>query len=147
MAMMQRRAGGAGAGSGAPGGMPGGMPGASQGGGGPAASPIPQQQEKAGLKAHAATNLAIAQNMMEQAITAYHPGDKEYKAILKCLNLLEPLASKSDSSDLVPAEVMRMAQGTTQTGGGNEMQQKIMQMMKAQGQPGAQQPAPQQPGM
>lgn len=119
---------------------------AGQGGQGPGGSPNAQPQEKAGMKAHAMTNLSIAQNMMEQALTAFHPGDKEYKAILKCLNTLAPMSAKNDSSDLVPAEVMRMVQQLPQMGGGTDVQRAIMQQMKqggGQAPQGQQQPMPQ----
>ena len=109
----------------------------------PNASPMPAPADKQGLKAKAMSNLSIAQNMIEQALTAFEPEDKEYKACLKVLNLLEPLASRNDGSDLVPAEVMRMVGQLPQMGGGTQMQRQIMQQLHQQQQPQPQQqPAP-----
>ena len=114
----------------------------------PGASPTPQPQQKRGLKLAAMSNLTIAQNMLEQSLTAFEPEDKEYKAILKCLNNLAPLASKSDASDLVPAEVMRMVGQLPQMGGGTDVQRMILQQMQQGGRPQQpQQPQPQAGGM
>lgn len=81
------------------------------------------------------SNLHIAQNMVEQALTAFSPEDKEYKVCLKILTALAPMAAKNDSSDLVPAEVMRMVGQMPQMGGGTDVQRMILQQMnKPQGQ-------------
>ena len=110
-----------------------------------------QPSDKRGLKAAAMSNVTIMQNLAEQALTAFEPEDPVYKALLKCLNTLMPIASKNDSSDLVPAEVMRMVGQLPQMGGGTDVQRMIMQQMKQGGGGGAppgqppQQP-PQQPG-
>lgn len=133
------------------GGMPAGGGGVPSGGLGhqsPAGSPTAAPQDKKGLKAAAMSNLHIAQNMLEQALTAFGPEDKEYKVILKCLNSMAPLAADKDNSDLVPAEVMRMVGQLPQMGGGSDIQRMIMQQMKQGGQPpGAPPQPPQQPQM
>jgi len=110
----------------------------------PSGSPTPQPQEKKGLQAAAMANVTIMQNLAEQALTAFEPGHPVYKALLKCLNTLEPIAAKHDASDLVPASVMQMVGQLPQMGGGTDVQRMIMQQMqKPQGQhPGG---APQQP--
>ena len=108
-----------------------------------------QPQEKKGLKAAAMSNVTIMQNLAEQALTAFEPSDPVYKALLKVLNALAPIAGKNDSSDLVPAEVMRMVGQLPQMGGGSDVQRMIMQQMKG-GQPpqggGAPPQQPQPPG-
>jgi hypothetical protein len=136
----------------APGGpTPGVGPGAGAvgaGGAKPGASPTPQGQDKKGLKAAAMSNIHIAQNMMEQALTAFEPHDPEYKMILKCLTSMAPHAGKNDSSDLVPAEVMKMVGQLPQMGGGTDVQKMILQQMKQgqqHGQPPQGQPQPPQP--
>lgn len=92
------------------------------------------------------SNVTIMQNLAEQALTAFQPGDPIYKALLKCLNALEPIAAKNDSSDLVPAEVLRMVGQLPQMGGGTDVQRMILQQMqKPQGQQPGGQPQP-QPG-
>ncbi len=101
----------------------------------PSASPIAQPQDKKGLKAAAMSNIHIAQNMLEQALTTFGPGDREYKGILKALNNLAPLAGQRDNTDLVPAEVMRMVNQLPQMGGGSDVQKMILkQMQNPQGQ-------------
>lgn len=121
-------------------GGPAGAPGAQQ----PSASPTPQVQEKKGLKAAALSNLKIAQNMLEQALTAFQPEDQEYKVALDCLGKLAKIAGKSEGGDLVPAQVMRMVGQLPQMGGGSDMQRAIMQQLKGQQQP--QQPQGGAPG-
>lgn len=91
------------------------------------------------------SNLNIMSNMGEQALTAFDPGSAEYKAILKCLNILSPIVGKNDASDLVPAEVMRMVGQLPQMGGGSDVQRMIMQQMKQGKQPAQPQQQPQQP--
>ena len=120
--------------------MPGGAPGA-----GPGGSPTPQPQEKKGLKTSAMVNLSIAQNMIEQALTAFQPADPEYKACLKALNVLAPLAAKNDASDLVPAQVMRMVGEMPQMGGGTDVQRMILQRMQQGQHPQGAGGAPQMP--
>jgi hypothetical protein len=115
------------------------------GGQAPAGSPTAQPQDKKGLKAAAMSNLHIAQNMLEQALTAFAPEDKEYKVILKCLNSMAPLAADRDSSDLVPAEIMRMVGQMPQMGGGTDIQRMIQQKMAQGGQPPQGGGQPQQP--
>jgi hypothetical protein len=119
----------------------------------PAGSPMSKPEPKKGLKAGALANMRIAQNMLEQALTAFAPEDAEYKTILDCLTKLTKTAGKNDAGDLVPAEVMRMVGQMPQMGGGTQMQRAIMQQLKgggppAQGaaQPGAQVPQPQPQG-
>jgi hypothetical protein len=117
----------------------------------PSGSPTPQPQEKKGLKAAARSNLVIAQNMAEQALTAFQPEDAEYKACLKVLNTLAPILGKNDASDLVPAQVMRMVGQLPQMGGGSDIQRMILKQMQQPpgappGAPGAGGPPPgQQP--
>lgn len=110
----------------------------------PSGSPTPQPQDKQGLQAAAMANVTIMQNLAEQALTAFEPASPVYKALLKCLNTLEPIAAKHDASDLVPASVMHMVGQLPQMGGGTDVQRMIMQQMQnPQGQkPGG---APQQP--
>lgn len=84
------------------------------------------------------SNLNIMSNMGEQALTAFEPSTPEYKAILKCLNILSPIIGNNDASDLVPAEVMRMVGQLPQMGGGTDVQRMILQQMKQ-----GKQPAPQ----
>lgn len=99
-----------------------------------------QPQEKKGAKTAALTNLKIAQNMLEQALTAFGPEDDEYKAVLDCLTKLAKLAGKAgDASDLVPAQVMRMVGQLPQMGGGTDVQRAVMQQLRQpqQPQPGA----------
>jgi hypothetical protein len=100
----------------------------------PAASPMSQPAEKKGLVAAAMTNVSIAQNMLEQAMTAFQPGDKEYSAVLKALNTLASISAKRDSSDLVPAEVMQLNSQLPQMGGGTEVQRALAKMQQ-QGKP------------
>jgi hypothetical protein len=129
MGQPQPPAGGLPGGQGMP--TPGGaMPGQSQTDASPAGSPTAQPQEKKGLKAAAMSNIHIAQNMLEQSLTAFSPEDKEYKVILKCLNHMAPLAGQRDNTDLVPAEVMRMVNQLPQMGGGSDVQKMILQQMK-----------------
>jgi len=104
---------------------------------GPGGSATPQIQKKKGLKTSALVNLSIAQNMVEQALTAFEPGDKEYSACLKVLNTLAPLAAKNDASDLVPAQVLRMVGEMPQMGGGTDVQRLIAQRMRQGQLPGA----------
>jgi len=95
------------------------------------------------------SNVTIMQNLAEQALTAFEPGDPIYKALLKCINTLEPVSAKHDASDLVPASVMQMVGQLPQMGGGSDVQRMILQQMKqgAQPQGGApQQPQQPQPG-
>ena len=107
----------------------------------PGGSPTPQPQEKKGLKLAAQSNLSIAQNMLEQALTAFGPEDKEYKVVLKCLTSLSQITAKSDASDLVPAEVMRMVNSLPQMGGGTDIQRMLRAQMQApQGAPGGMPP-------
>jgi hypothetical protein len=101
----------------------------------PSAAPNAQPAEKRGLRAAAMSNLSIAQNMLEQALTVFSPEDKEYKAVIKCLNTLSGLVAKNDSSDLVPAQVMRMVGQMPQMGGGSDVQRMILQQMKHGQQP------------
>lgn len=113
----------------------------------PSGAPTPKPQDKRGLKAAGMANITIMQNLGEQVLTVYDPGDPVYKAMLKVLNLLEPLAAKNDASDLVPASVMHMVGQLPQMGGGSEAQRMIMQQMqKPQGQQPQGGGAPQQPG-
>ena len=107
---------------------------------------MPQGTDKRGLKAAAMSNITIMQNLAEQALTAFEPGDPTYKVLLKCLNALEPLAAKHDGSDLVPAEVMHMVGQLPQMGGGSDVQRMIMQQMQKPqgGAPQGGQPQPQQ---
>lgn len=145
MQRMMAQGGGGAPGAGAPspaGGMQ--APGGGLGTQSPAAAPTAQPQDKKGLKAAAMSNLHIAQNMLEQALTAFAPEDKEYKVILKCLTSMSPLAADRDSSDLVPAEILRMVGQMPQMGGGTDIQRMIMQQMQKGGQPPAG-GAPQQP--
>jgi hypothetical protein len=100
-------------------------------------------QKKEGLRAGALTNLQIAQNMIEQALTVFESGDAEYDACLKALQILSKVAGKSEVGDLVPAQVARMVGQLPQAGGGTDMQRMIRQQMtRPQGQPQPQQ----QPG-
>lgn len=110
----------------------------------PSGSPIAQPQEKKGLKAAAMSNIHIAQNMLEQALTTFGPEDKEYKGILKALNNLAPLAGQRDNTDLVPAEVMRMVNQLPQMGGGSDIQKMILKQMQN---PQAQNPGQHPPAM
>lgn len=105
-------------------------------------------EPKKGLLAGAQANMRIAQNMLEQALTALDHESPEYKTVLDCLSRLSKIAGKNDSTDLVPAEVMRLVGQMPQMGGGTQMQRAIMQQLRQpQGapQPGQQPPQP-QPG-
>ena len=117
--------------------MPGGgMP-------GPGGTPMSGPTKKEGNKEVAKVQVHIAMNMLEQALTAFGAESKEGKSVLKVLGGLSKDLGESDSSDLVPAQIMEMVKGTPQMGGGNEMQQQLMKMMQQQKQGG--QPQPQQP--
>ena len=149
--MASRGAGGAGGPSSSPPGAGGGVGEVAQGAQAPSGSPTSQPQDKRGLKASALANVTIMQNLAEQALQAFQPSDPEYKALLKCLTVLEPLAAKHDASDLVPASVMQMVGQLPQMGGGSDVQRMIMQQMqKPQGgqhpQGGGMPPQQPQPG-
>ena len=152
MKMMQAGAGGAAlsAPGGAQGAAPPGMPGAggAAGGGGapaqpPRAAPMSTPQDKKGLKAAAQTNVHIAVNMLEEALSAYGSESEEGGSILTAITKLRKLFGKQDSSDLVPAEIMQMVSRMPQMGGGTDLQKMIRQQMmnpqasKPQGQPAA----------
>jgi hypothetical protein len=131
---MMKLIGGGPAGPASAGSPPGAMPGAPATAGNPtqppAAAPISRPQDKKGLKAAAVTNLNIAANMVEQAVTAFEPGSEEYNACLKVMTALSKVISKRDSGDLVPAEVMQMVRQMTQMGGGTDLQKQILQQMQ-----------------
>jgi len=150
MKMMAGAGGGAPPAGGAPGGAPPGMPGAgggASGGGAPAqpprAAPMSTPQDKKGLKAAAQTNVHIAVNMLEEALSAYGSESEEGGSILTAITKLRKLFGKQDSSDLVPAEIMQMVSRMPQMGGGTDLQKMIRQQMmnpqasKPQGQPAA----------
>lgn len=104
--------------------------------GGPAASPMATPQDKKGVQTAAMVNLQIAQNMLEQALTAFEPSMPEYDAIIDCLKRLSKVAGKSQAGDLVPAQIMRLVGQMPQAGGGTDQQRMIrQQMMRPQGQP------------
>lgn len=137
--------------AGAPQGQPGAAPGQLAAGGAPgqqpSASPMAVPQEKKGLKAGAMSNLHIAQNMVEQALTAFDPDEDAdtYNACLDVLKKLARVAGKNDSRDLVPAQIARMVGELPQAGGGTDMQKMLRaQMMGGSGRPqgGAQPPQP-----
>lgn len=100
----------------------------------PAAAPLNQPQEKAGLRAAAQTNVHIAVNMLEEALPAFGTESKEGLAILKALSGLGKLIAKKDSSDLVPAEVLHMVRQLPQAGGGTDIQKMLLQQMNGGGQ-------------
>jgi hypothetical protein len=96
-------------------------------------------QAKLGLRGAAATNLHIAVNMLEQALPVFGSESKEGKAILKCLSTLGEFVASKDNHDLVPAEIMQMVSSMPQMGGGTQMQQQVMKLLRQQqAQPGAQ---------
>jgi hypothetical protein len=101
----------------------------------PAGAPASKAVDKKGAKTAALTNLKIAQNMIEQALTAFDPEDQEYTACLKALQVLSKAAGKNDASDLVPAEIMRMVGQMPQMGGGTPMQRATVQQLRQQQQP------------
>lgn len=150
--MAQKQGGAAGAPGQPPGAQPGGMPG-QQGvaGGAPQAAPIAQPQEKSGLKAAAMANVQIAMNMLEEALPAFGTESKEGMKLLDILKGLGKLASKRDSSDLVPAEVLQMVRQLPQMGGGTDVQKMLMQQMSQAGKPpmpqGQQMPQGKPPGV
>jgi hypothetical protein len=96
----------------------------------PGGSPTPTPSKKLGLRAGAMTNVSIARNMLEQALTVLDHDDPAYKAVYKALGAINPISAKSDSSDLVPAQVMRMVGELPQMGGGTDVQKMLMQNMR-----------------
>lgn len=115
---------------------PGGMGGANaQPNSTPAAAGMSKPQDKKGLKAAAQTNVHIAVNMLEEALPAFGSESEEGKIILKALDKLSGLMGKRDSSDLVPAELMKMFKQMPQMGGGTDVQKQIAQQMAQKGPP------------
>jgi hypothetical protein len=102
-----------------------------------------QPQEKEGLKAAAMTNIHISLNMLEEALPVFGAESKEGQKIMRALTILGTLASRKDSSDLVPAEVLKMVRQLPQMGGGTDVQRQILQQMSQGNKPPQQQPAPQ----
>jgi hypothetical protein len=98
----------------------------------PGGAPMSSPQEKRGVKTAAHTNLHIATNMLEEALPAFGSESPEGAKILQALKILGSLVSKRDTSDLVPAEIMQLANRTPQMGGGTQIQQQIMKMMQQQ---------------
>lgn len=120
---MLRQGQGGGAAGGAPGGQAQPAPGTPRSG---PASPMPQPQEKEGLKEAARVNVHIAMNMLEQALPVFGSETKEGKNVLKVLNMLAKDFGDSDTSDLHPAEIRQMVGAMPQSGGGTDVQKMLM---------------------
>lgn len=97
------------------------------------ASPMPQPQEKEGLKEAARVNIHIAMNMLEQALPVFGSETKEGKNVLKALNQLSKDFGDSDTSDLHPAEIRQLVGAMPQSGGGSDVQKMLMQQAQKQG--------------
>ena len=69
---------------------------------GPAASPMSSPTNKEGKLENAKIQVHVAMNMLEQALIAYMPDQKEYKTVLKSLNALASEFGENDSTDLIP---------------------------------------------
>lgn len=118
----------------------GGMP-------GPAGAPMNTPQKQDGKQETARVHVHIAMNMLEQALPAFGAESEEGKVILSTLSRLARKFGDTNASDLAPAQIKELVQGSTQVGGGSPVQRRLMQMV---GQPQQQQPggAPQRmPGM
>jgi hypothetical protein len=117
----------------------------------PAAAPLSGPQPKKGLQAAAMTNVHIAVNMLEEALSGFGSESEQGGDILKAISILRKHVAKRDSSDLVPAEILQLARRLPQLGGGTSAQQAIMAQMRkpaplpgqGPGAGGAQLPTPQ----
>ena len=104
--------------------MPGGaMP-------GPGATPMAAPQKKEGKDQRAMMQVHIAMNMLEQALVTFGTESDEGAAVLKVLTTLGKKFGDSSTDDLHAAELQEMVASNPSSGGGSEMQQKILGMMQ-----------------
>lgn len=100
---------------------------------GPAATPMATPQKKDGSREMARVKIHVAMNMLEAALPTFGAESKEGKALLKTLMALAKDFGENDASDLVPAEIASIFKSMPQMGGGSDVQQQIMKMMKGGG--------------
>jgi len=80
------------------------------GGGGqpPMGAPMATPQPQDGVNMSGITNVQIAIELLEQAISSLGSGSKEGSAVLKALSTLSSAFAEGKGRDLIPAELMHL---------------------------------------
>ena len=99
---------------------------------GPNAAPMAQPTENAGAMQAGAAEVESCQSVLAQALTKMDPKSPQYEAIVKCLGLLAKAFGAQQAGDLVPAQIMQMAQA--------QQTSPLMQLLARQGAQGQQPP-------
>ena len=121
-----------------PGAMPpgGGMPGEPPDSG-PSAAPMSTPQEPQGLKQGGMVKVAMALEMLQQALPEVGSHTEEGKSLLRALTQLSKHFGKPKEKELVPSEIASMVGSMPSAGGGGP---DLQAMMKQQGAPQQMQP-------
>ena len=85
-----------------------------------------------------AAEIESCQSVMARALAKMDPKTPQYEAIVKCLGILAKAFGAQQASDLVPAQIMQLAQAQQ-----SSPLMQVLAQQQAGGQGGA---APQQPG-
>ena len=104
---------------------------------GPSAAPMSTPQEPEGQKQGGMVQIAMALELMQQALPQIGSHTPEGQSILKALTQLSKHFGKPDSKELIPAEVAQLVGNTPSVGGGGP---DLQALMKQQGAPQQMQP-------
>ena len=111
---------------------------------GPAAAPMSTPQEPDGQKQGGMVQVAMALELMQQALPQVGVHTEEGKSLLKALTSLAKHFGKPKQKELIPAEVAQMVGAMPQLGGGGP---DLQAMMKGGGSPQQMMPPGGTPGM
>ena len=101
---------------------------------GPAAAPMAQPTENAGAVQAGAAEVESCQSVLAQALTKMSPKSPQYEAIVKSLGILAKAFGEQQAQDLVPAQIMQLAQA--------QQSNPLMQVLAQQGAAGGGGPPP-----
>ncbi len=90
--------------------MMGGVPGEQGMPPGPQAAPMAQPTENAGAVQQAAAEVESAMQVLSQAMARLQVGSPEWTAVNKALGILAKPFGVKQAGDLVPAQIMQLAQ-------------------------------------
>lgn len=80
----------------------------------PGASPMLSPGAGKGNAAASGAQVKAVMGPLHQALAAFPPGSKEYKAVLRALTSLEPIFGPPQEGNLVPAAVQQMGNAAQQ---------------------------------
>lgn len=130
-ALMKLMAGGAGTGEASgPNPAAAAAPGNEPPGGGPMATPEPQE----GLKQQAMVNISMVFQMLEQSLPAFGAQSDEGKAVMAALTGLNKVfgADRAKADELIPAQLQQLMQQVPGAGGGTPAAQALGQQPPGQ---------------